>query len=289
VRRMPSLLLSVLMMALAVATLMTAVIPSAGDAAKRRGHKAKAEVVGGSDVPDGAYPFVVALGTVSATGGIDKFFCGGSLIAPLYVLTAAHCAVGASAGEIAVVVGQTEFGSGQGVQRTVAEIAIHPGFSFRTISNDVAVLTLNEPVQGITPVALIGADDRSFDGGGASLTLVGWGDMVPFPHPGKSGRFPTRLQQLAVSVIPDGNCAKQWKKFGLKRVIVATQTLCTTAHKFGRGDSGSPLFSNAGGAHVQVSLVSGGFAGDRKHNVSDFGPQLSSPGIRGFIASIAGV
>jgi secreted trypsin-like serine protease len=281
----------VVLTVLAIATLVAAISPITAESARRRDRKAKAktEVVNGSDVSDGAFPFVVALGTASESGGIDEVYCGGSLIAPSYVLTAAHCVRGEETSEVAVIVGQTAFGSSHGQQRSVAAIAIHPQYNTRTGANDVAVLTLDQAVDAITPVSLVGAGDGSFETAGAPLTLVGWGDMVLLPHPKKRSRFPMRLQQRHIAVVADATCAKQWRKSSRKRFIEESQTLCTTARGHGPGDSGGPLFATWGGAYIQVSLVSSAYGGDSKRDVSNFGPQISAPGIRDFIASIAGV
>ena len=99
------------------------------------------------------------------------------------------------------------------------------------------------------------------------------------------GRFPERLKEGAISVVSDANCASKWRKVGFSRKkFASTLLVCTTARRFGVGDSGSPVFSTSGGSFVQVSLVSGGFVGTKK-KVSDFGPQLSAPSIAEFIAS----
>jgi len=284
VRRQISIHLTLLLTVLAVGTLVAAINTSA-DAERRRDRGVRTEIVGGSDVPDGVFPFAAAIGTVGGSGGIGRVYCGGSLIAPSYVLTAAHCVHGEAPGEVAVVVGQTELGTNQGVQRGVTAIAIHPGHNSRTGLNDLAVLTLAQPVDGIAPVTLVGFNDGSFDSAGTWLKIVGWGDT----RLGKSTAFSPRLQQRDLAVVDDSTCAREWRKQTGRKYIVASETLCTTGKSHGTGDSGGPIFTSAAGANIQVSLTSTAFGGDSKRKIANYGPQLSSPGIRSFITSIAGV
>jgi secreted trypsin-like serine protease len=287
VTRGPLLPLRLLLIAAILSALNAAVGPDDGKAARGDGKDAKTEVVRGVGVPDGKYPFVAAIGRANASGGLNRPFCGGSLIAPSYVLTAAHCVVREKPNKIAVVVGQTAFGSGQGETRTLSAIMIHPSFNHRALRNDVALLQLNAPIESISPAALVGAGDGSFDVAGTGLTVVGWGNIARSVHSPDPTRFPERLQEAAISVVGNANCAKQWRRIGFKKRFTPSLLLCMSARRFGSGDSGSPVFSTVGETFVQVSLVTGGFVGTKK-KVSDFGPRLSEPSIAAFIAASVG-
>ena len=281
--RRPALTLA-LLIATIVSTLVATVSPDPGEAARRNRRHIKTEVVRGAAVPDGKYPFVAAIGFADASGSVKRQFCGGSLIAPSYVLTAAHCVVGTKVESIAVV-GQAAFGSGQGETRTLAAIMIHPSYNKRNLNSDVAVLKLSAPILSIAPAAVVGVHDGSFEWGGTGLTVVGWGNTVRSTLHRHKARFPERLKKGAISVVSDANCASKWRKVGFSRKkFASTLLVCTTARRFGVNDSGSPVFSTSGGSFVQVSLVSGGFVGTKK-KVSDIGPQLSAPSIAEFIAS----
>jgi secreted trypsin-like serine protease len=108
----------------------------------------------------------IALGSEAnypASGFIGANRLGGTLIAPEYVLTAAHIQ-----GDI--VPGVTTFTVG-GVAYTIAEQRPHPQFNPTTFENDINVLRLASVVANVTPAAF----NTTLPELGATITIIGYG------------------------------------------------------------------------------------------------------------------
>jgi secreted trypsin-like serine protease len=302
--RSRSPLLTFIIVSAILAITLQSVIPETGQAKRGQQHVGT-QVVYGGDVAPGQYPFVAAIGYGDPSGEFraDNQFCGGSLIAASLVLTAAHCVLGVTPEQMALVVGRTSVSSSEGQVRFVTEIIMDPAFNHDNATNDLAVLRLNEPVLGIAPIKLVGVGDTSLSTPGAPLTLVGWGDTRPKPHNGKPPLWPDVMQQAQVNVVDDDTCAREWARTGYHDNSVWHFFVCTTPGIFGSGDSGSPLFVATPSGYVQVSLVSGSYAKHHKHKnknknnkknnkkklhkvIPDYGPELSDPSSTAFLVSV---
>ena len=96
----------------------------------------QSRIIGGSKADSNRYPYTVALTTTGS-----NFFCGGSLIAPDMVLTAAHCLRGEGI-SYKVAVGKVHLTKDDGeVIRVVKEIK-HPQYTRSTDSFDLGLLVL---------------------------------------------------------------------------------------------------------------------------------------------------
>jgi secreted trypsin-like serine protease len=237
-------------------------------------------VVGGANVPDGSAPYAVALLTAPSPGlaAWQRVVCGGSIIGPDAVLTAAHCVAGAQAGRLEVLAGRTNLLDGRGQRVRVASIAVHPRFDAWGLRNDVAVLRLAEPVAS-APVRAVAPGEEAAWAPGMPASVLGWGAL--------SERQRSQTAWLQAGVVPiraDPDCqALQGPLFD-----PATQ-LCAGPPDFRvdacLGDSGGPLVVSVAGAPVQVGIVSSGRGCGRSAGVYT---RIGAPGIAAWIAHAAG-
>ena len=107
---------------------------------------AQTRVIGGTDAAKGAWPWQIGM----YRHGF--FICGGTLIAPNWVLTASHCVVSygrvGSASDYEIVVGDLhrQLNDTTEQKHKVERIVPHPNYDGNTINNDIALMKLQTPV-----------------------------------------------------------------------------------------------------------------------------------------------
>ena len=106
----------------------------------------QSRVIGGTDAKKGDWPWQVGMYSSGS------FICGGTLIAPNWILTASHCVVSGrsvgSASSFEIVVGDLHRSVNDTTeQKHQVELVIaHPNYDGSSINNDIALMKLRTPV-----------------------------------------------------------------------------------------------------------------------------------------------
>ncbi len=128
-------------------------------------------IVGGTTTTASAYPFVMQI-----TDASQDQFCGGTLVSPTKVITAAHCMVGETPAGVRVVGGRTYLDGTDGTVAQVSKIWVHPDYRRVTRGEDVAVLTLSQPMPYKTAPYVSASDTGVYAPG---TTAASWAGARP--------------------------------------------------------------------------------------------------------------
>ncbi|MFN3454591.1 MAG: S1 family serine peptidase [Pseudobdellovibrio sp.] len=224
-------------------------VVSASTAAKSVNFTPK--IVGGEDAKAGEFPYIVSLRSKSYGG----HFCGGSLIAQNWVLTAAHCVKGINVEE--VWIGLLDQKNPEGVEKfKTVRIIPHEKYDSRAYNNDYALIQLAEN-SSFAPISLNTLEiniDESADAAPTMSTVAGWGAL----REGAYG-LPNMLQKVSVPLVSKTACNAKDAYNGK----ITDQMICAGLKSGGKdscqGDSGGPLvMMNDKGQHALIGVVSWG-------------------------------
>ncbi len=140
-------------------------------------HSLQPMVIGGSDtLNDG---FVAALLQTAIADPFQAQFCGGSLVSPNVVITAAHCVESFTAADFTVAVGQTTLSGITPADRiAVSDILIYPGWVPGTFDGvDIALVKLAADITTVAPVII--ETDPVEPSLGRGMVVAGWGAVDP--------------------------------------------------------------------------------------------------------------
>ncbi|XP_061819187.1 transmembrane protease serine 2 isoform X2 [Nerophis lumbriciformis] len=190
-------------------------------------------IVGGTEASEGAWPWQVSLQSLNR-----RHICGGSIISPLWIVSAAHCFEDFSnpskwivrSGDVSL--SEMKFYEGNKVRQIIS----HEKFDSVTNDNDIALLKLDTPLtfsMTVKPVCLPNNGIEVLAGTPAWVT--GWGTLS------SSGPLPDKLNQAEVTIYNREDC----NKANILDGAITETMICAGELKGGvdscQGDSGGPL------------------------------------------------
>jgi secreted trypsin-like serine protease len=200
---------------------------------RQRGVKRmETRIVGGNPAGAEAFPFAAALATSTR-----RQYCGGSVVAQRFILTAAHCQV--EAGDL-VLVGSTDLHAARAIR--VAESRIHPGFHPVTMDWDIAVARIDTDA-GVPSVPLaVGITNLD-------ATVIGWG------RTSEGGDVTRHLREVSVPLWEPTNCRAVYPSLTAQQVCAG---LVEGGKDSCQGDSGGSLLTWNLDHWEQLGIVSYG-------------------------------
>jgi len=211
-----------------------------------------AKIIGGTKVDSVKYPWMTAL-IYSGEDAYDGQFCGGSLIAPQWVVTAGHCVDSLSVGDLEVLIGQNQLTGSGGERIVVDQILPFPGYDSSNQFGDIALLHLIEPsIQ--EPIGIVSRTDLPLFMPFETATIIGWGNMSSSGY-----NYPDDLMEAEVMMLPFG-----FGEFAYDDDFIPPGMLVAGYPRGGidtcDGDSGGPLvvYSDSENDWLLVGITSWG-------------------------------
>lgn len=215
-------------------------------------------IISGSAASVQTYPWIVSL---DINGGM----CGGSLISPDWVLTAAHCFLDSRLQAVdpatfarttltlnsdTIAISGSQVGP-NAIVRQAAEVQIHPEYRVGPSDNDVALVRLNAPVTTLPPLTLLGGDHAVPPG--TVATVMGWGNTAPGGSPSP------QLLQAQLQVVSREACVAAYGPDAISaNMLCAGGFNSSDTRDSCQGDSGGPLVVAVNDTYIQVGVVSFG-------------------------------
>lgn len=229
--------------------------------ARAAGIPTRPRIVGGRVAAPGAWPWQAAV----LFDGDSSVGCGGSLIAPEWILSAAHCftldeadqtRATVSTDRVRILLGAQNLAVSEPSQQEleVAEIIVHEGYDPETSNDDIALVKLGRAATLSSRVALVTlvtpGEEAAVASDGTVATVTGWGTT-------DTGDVSDVLRQVGLPIVSNASCNVAYEGG------ITANMLCAGGGPLGgkdscQGDSGGPLVVPSGASYAQVGIVSFG-------------------------------
>ncbi|NEJ92359.1 trypsin-like serine protease [Rhizobium ruizarguesonis] len=232
-------------------------------------------VIGGQAAKKGEWPWQVKiLAPDPEQRGRFGGHCGGSLIAPRWILTAAHCVTSGRSGkqdlfarDLLIVEGKSKIDkviSVDGPEKpglAVEDVIIHEDFDRKVFANDIALIKLSEPAKS-KPAILASASDDEVEAAGHPAVVTGWG-YTKADHGWDDKYLPTELQEVELPIVPREDCRAAYRDSSMRMNPIDERNVCAGYAEGGKdacqGDSGGPLVAQRPDKRwIQLGIVSWG-------------------------------